>query len=559
MITNSEIADILSLHAKLLEINDKDERRYKTFSNAAFVLERLEGNVYEMSSQQILSIQGIGKMLEKAISDIVSFGTFEEFEDIRTTTPIGVVEMFRVKGLGVKKIKQLWQALAIDSIEKLKKACQEGIISSLKGFGEKTQDKILDSISFIESQRGKLRLNKGILLAEEVRDILSTEFEKVEIVGQVRQANEVIDKITMLIATESKFVDIKNPLFIKDWTQSSPFKWFGFFDENETPIEVHFVAEDKYSLNKLLLSSEEAHLQHELNGSFIHFLSNNKIESEQDGYEKFGLPYIVPEMRVGRTEFEWAKKYSSQDLITYDSLKGILHNHSTYSDGKHSLRQMAEYCKSLGFEYLGIADHSQTASYAQGLPLQKVLQQHQEIELLNEELGPFKILKGIESDILLDGSLDYEEEILSKFDFVVASVHQTLTMDIVKATDRLIKAIANPYTTILGHPTGRLLLAREGYPIDHKAIIDACAKYNVVMEINASPYRLDIDWRWIPYCMEKGVKLSINPDAHSMEGYHDMEYGVRVARKGGLIKGHTFNAFTLEEIKTHLTAKSLRA
>lgn len=559
MITNSEIADLLSLHAKLLELNDKDERRYKTYANAAFVIERLEGNIYEMSSEQLLAIQGIGKMLEKVISDISTFGTFDEFEEIRTTTPTGVIDMFRVKGLGVKKIKQLWQELNIDGIDKLKKACEDGVISSLKGFGEKTQDKILISIAFIESQRGKLRLNKGIQLAKEVQEILGLEFKKVEIVGQVRQAAEVIDKITLLVSEESDFPEIKNPLFVQDWENSSPYKWFGHFDEHETPVEIHYVSAEEYAKKKLILSAEEAHLQYYENGTLIHFLSTNKIESEEEAYEKFGSPYIVPEMRVGRSEFEWAKTHTNENLITYNSLKGILHNHSTYSDGKHTLRQMAEYCKSLGFEYLGIADHSQTASYAQGLPPQKVLQQHEEIELLNKELAPFKILKGIESDILLDGSLDYEAEVLAKFDFVVASVHQTLTMDIVKATDRLLKAIANPFTTILGHPTGRLLLAREGYPIDHKAVIDACAEHNVIMEINASPYRLDIDWRWIPYCMEKGVKLSINPDAHSMEGYHDMEYGVRVARKGGLVTNQTFNALTLQEIESHLKAKRLRA
>ncbi len=558
MITNSEISDLLSLHAKLLEINDQDERRYKTYANAAFVIERLEGNVYEMNSNQLLAIQGIGKMLEKVISEIVTYGTFEELEDIRTTTPAGVIEMFRVKGLGVKKIKQLWQELQIDGIEKLKTACEAGVIASLKGFGEKTQEKILESIQFIASQRGKLRIDKGIFLGNEIKEVLETEFEQVDIVGQVRQANEVIDKIS-LIVNSSSFSEVKNPLFVKEWDRSSPYRWFGYFDENETPVEIHFTNPENYAKKKLILSADEPHLQYVNSEPFIHFLTKNKVESEVKAYEAFGVPYIVPEMRVDATAFEWAKKYAPDDLVTYDDLRGILHNHSTYSDGKHTLRQMAEYCQSLGFEYLGIADHSQTASYAQGLIPQKVRQQHEEIDLLNAELAPFKVLKGIESDILLDGSLDYNDEVLATFDFVVASVHQTLSMDVVKATDRLLKAIANPFTTILGHPTGRLLLAREGYPVDHKTIIDACAEYNVVIEINASPYRLDIDWRWIPYCLEKGVKISINPDAHSMQGYHDMQYGVLVARKGGLLKNATFNALTRSEIENFLADKKSRA
>ncbi len=237
-------------------------------------------------------------------------------------------------------------------------------------------------------------------------------------------------------------------------------------------------------------------------------------------------------------------------LITFDDLKGTLHNHSTYSDGVHSLEQMAKYSKEeLGLEYLGICDHSKSAFYANGLTIDRLEQQWKEIDQLNETLAPFKIFKGIESDILSDGSLDYTDDILAKFDFVVASVHSNLKMDEDKATSRLIKAIENPYTTILGHPTGRLLLSRAGYPLDFKKIIDACAANHVVIEINANPLRLDLDWRWHRYALEKGVLLSINPDAHRMEGLHDMQYGVFVARKGGLSKDKCLNAFSREEVQ----------
>jgi DNA polymerase (family 10) len=560
MISNSEISDLFSLHANLLELNDQDERRYKTFANASYNIDRLEGNLYEMSTQQMLDSPGIGKMLAAAVTEIVETGTFEEFEETRTATPVGVIEMFRVKGIGVKKIKQLWQELGIDSIEKLKEACQTNQIATLKGFGEKTQIKILESIAFIEEQRGKLRLNKGIAFAEELLDILKTEFEKIEIVGQVRQNAEIIDKVSFIVQRdEENFNDPVNSLLEKDWQNSSMYRWFGYFDTVETPIEIHFVNAESFVRQKLILSSNERHLAYGEPQPFIHFLTKNKLESEHDAYEKFGSSFIVPEMREGRNEFDWIKSNSNEDLVTYESLKGILHNHSTYSDGKNTLREMAEYCKSLGFEYLGMADHSQTATYAQGLPPAKVLQQQEEITALNNELGPFKIFKGIESDILMDGSLDYSDDILSTFDYVVASVHQTLNMDIMKATERLLKAIANPFTTILGHPTGRLLLAREGYPLDFKTIIDACAEHNVVIEINASPYRLDIDWRWIPYCIEKGVLLSINPDAHNTAGYHDMEYGVKVARKGGLTSKYTLNALNFEEIEKVFAKKRLRA
>ncbi|MBA3972450.1 MAG: DNA polymerase/3'-5' exonuclease PolX, partial [Bacteroidetes bacterium] len=271
--------------------------------------------------------------------------------------------------------------------------------------------------------------------------------------------------------------------------------------------------------------------------------------SEEEIFASIKMQYIQPELREGRTEVSLAQGNKIPELIEMKDLRGILHNHSTYSDGMNTLADMAIYCKELGYEYLGICDHSQSAFYAEGLKPDRVLAQHAEIEELNKKLFPFKIFKGIESDILNDGSLDYSEDILKTFDFIVASVHSNLKMNEEKATTRLIKAIENPYTTILGHPTGRLLLSRAGYPIDHKKVIDACAANGVIIELNAHPYRLDIDWRWIPYCLEKGVKISINPDAHEKSGYHDMYYGTCVARKGMLTKDMCFNSLSLNELE----------
>lgn len=286
-------------------------------------------------------------------------------------------------------------------------------------------------------------------------------------------------------------------------------------------------------------------------------VQQRSFESEEAIYAQVNIPYIIPEMREGTFEFEWVQQHSNSDLVTWDALKGILHNHSTYSDGKNTLSEMAHYCQELGFEYLGIADHSKTASYARGLSEERVWEQHAEIDKLNVLFAstnpkPFKILKGIESDILGDGSLDYSDDILKSFDYIVASIHQNLKMTEEKAMSRLLKAIENPYTTILGHPTGRLLLSRAGYPVDHRKMIDACAANGVVIEINASPYRLDLDWRWIQYALEKNVMLSINPDAHEKEGYFDMHYGVANARKGGLTTNMTFNALSLTEIEAFL-------
>lgn len=557
MISNAEIADSLSLAAKLLELHDKDERRIKTFSNAAYVIERLEPAIYEMTERQLLEIQGIGKVLATIILEIIQAGTFTELQDIISDTPSGLIDLFKVKGLGVKKIKTLWKELSISNLVQLKEACVSNQIARTKGFGKKTQDSILESLQFMESQRGKLRMNKAAILSEEIAEILKNHYQNIEITGQIKRQCEVVNTLSFLIISENYTApSIDNQLFIKNKKTSTPFVWRGWFDENEIPIELHFTEKSTSVKEAIFQTSTEKHLQKQNNegDTFFSFLTKNPhaFLKEEEAYTSFGIPYIIPPMREGLNEFEWAKTNKNEDIVTWNDLKGSLHNHSTYSDGKHSLRQMAEFCKSLGLSYFGIADHSQTASYAQGLLPTRIAQQHQEIDVLNQEIAPFRILKGIESDILSDGSLDYDNEVLASFDYVVASVHQTLSMDIVRATDRLLRAIENPYTTILGHPTGRLLLAREGYPIDYKTVIDACATHNVVMEINASPYRLDIDWRWISYCMEKGVLLSINPDAHEMNGFYDMHFGVAVAQKAGLTKAMTFNAKNLAEMIDYL-------
>jgi DNA polymerase (family 10) len=275
----------------------------------------------------------------------------------------------------------------------------------------------------------------------------------------------------------------------------------------------------------------------------------SKWENQEELFAGLGLSVIPNELRENGNWIEKAANSTLPILIEEQDICGILHNHSTYSDGLHSLSEMAMYVKSCGYQYFGICDHSKSAFYANGLQPQRVLEQIKEINALNKKLVPFKIFKGIESDILSDGSLDYNVEILSKFDFVVASIHSNLRMDKDKATNRLISAIENPYTCILGHPTGRLLLSREGYPIDHKKIIDACAANSVSIELNANPLRLDLDYTWIPYALEKQVMIAINPDAHSKGGIHHVRYGVYAARKGGLTKDMCLNSKNLEEFE----------
>ena len=288
------------------------------------------------------------------------------------------------------------------------------------------------------------------------------------------------------------------------------------------------------------------------------YLLDQEISSEEAAYTAFDLPYIEPELREGTFEIAFTKKDTPPKLLELEDVKGPIHNHSNYSDGTNTIRQLAAYCIGQGYEYLGLSDHSKSAFYANGLQEFQIKKQHEEIDKLNVELAPFRIFKGIESDILNDGSLDYEPDVLASFDFIVASVHSNLNMNRDKATQRLLKAIENPYTTFLGHPTGRLLLRRKGYPIDHNKIIDACAKYDVIIEINANSWRLDLDWRWVNYAIDQGVILSINPDAHEIEGFEDMKYGVYMGRKGGLTKEMTFNSWSLGEVEKYLLKRRTR-
>ncbi|HEX8350545.1 MAG TPA: PHP domain-containing protein, partial [Hymenobacter sp.] len=347
-----------------------------------------------------------------------------------------------------------------------------------------------------------------------------------------------------------------------DPARSGPFAWRGTATASGVKVEVYLVAKDDYTNQLFLLTGTEAHLTEPLPGaqpgqpgSLRQLLKRERFYQETAIYEKAGLQYVEPELREGLGEISLAKEHKIPRLLEDSDLRGSLHNHSTYSDGSHTLRQMAEWLRDNGYEYLGICDHSQAAHYANGLYPERVRQQQREIDQLNEELAPFRIFKGIESDILGDGALDYSPEVLASFDFIVASVHSNLKMDEQRATSRLLRAIENPYTTMLGHPTGRLLLRREGYPINYKAVIDACAKHNVIIEINANPWRLDLDWRWVRYALDQGVKLSINPDAHHTNGYADMRYGVMMGRKGGLTKEMTFNALSGEEMAAYFVER----
>jgi DNA polymerase (family X) len=562
---NSEIIEMLEQTARLMELHDGDPFRIRTFSSAAFSLEKIDVNLADQPVDELVKLPGVGKSVANKIREFVETGHLAELDDLLAKTPVGVLDMFRIKGLGVKKIKTLWQELGLDTLRDLQQAAETGRVAAIKGFGEKAQQNILTGIEFLESQSGKIRMDKADALAHLLANELAP-LGRVAVSGQVLRRAIEVDTIELLIESA-------NPVGVQTWlaqrpnfqqnrAESSPFAWRGEVEGFDVQVAVLTYPAHQFSQQQFIRSATEAHLL-ERGPTGKTLLQTAKAASagstDEQIYASVGLPYVVPEMRENGHAFAWAQQHVPTDLITFDALRGTLHNHSTWSDGKHTLRQMADYARELGLGYFGIADHSQTASYAGGLDADRVAAQHREIDALNADYAAdgldFRILKGIESDILGDGSLDYPADVLASFDYVVASVHQTLNMTQEKATARLLRAIENPYTTILGHPTGRLLLAREGYPLDFRTIIEACAAHRVVIEINASPYRLDLDWHWIDYAMQQGVLLSINPDAHEMRGLLDMHYGVYAARKGGLTKAMTFNALSLAEVQAWLSMK----
>ena len=546
-----------------MELHEENPFKIRSYQAAIYTIDQGGVNLDGLSKDQLQEIKGIGKSMAEVIIALDESGTAPVLDELLAKTPEGLLEVLQIKGLGPKKIKVLWKELNITSSHELMEACQSGQVAKLKGFGEKTQQSIITAMEYQEANRGKWLYADLEPVVQALQQDLEQKFGvgKVIVTGDYARKIEILEQIDLIVETPDGKADFSLINSIPTLTQqlkiSSPFKWRGEVNDVGLRVNIHFALPSEFVRDTLLRTGSKNHLLAPVLDypSLAVFFRSKTFDSELQAYQEAGLAYIAPELREGQFEIALAKEGKLPVLLEMEDLRGSLHNHSTYSDGKHTLREMATYCQSLGYEYLGIADHSRSAFYAGGLDMERVAEQQREIDMLNRELAPFRIFSGIESDILVDGSLDYPDDVLASFDFVVASIHSALSMTRQKATSRLIKAIENPYTTILGHPTGRLLLRRDGYPIDHQAIIDACAASDVVIEINANPWRLDLDWRWIRYAIEKGVRLSINPDAHEKEAYADMRYGVMVARKGGLTRDMTLNALSADALAIYFEAR----
>ncbi|PST83855.1 DNA polymerase/3'-5' exonuclease PolX [Pedobacter yulinensis] len=558
---NKAISRSLRTLSQLMELHEQNPFKIRSVANAAFKADKLPFRLDSKSEEELSKIDGIGKSIASKISELLTTGSMREMDELFALTPAGIVEMMGIKGIGPKKIAIIWRTLGIETVGELYYACNENRLIEAKGFGLKTQEEIKKAIEFKLAGNGRFLYARAEPAATALHQALSAwlhpldEHALLGLGGAFRRCDEVIDGLDFILATSRREeVESRLPQF------------------EDVPLipagESHYAGQttDGMQVNLFFCDLRDFYIEYfRKTGSAAHVeavlsrVAARHFENEAAIYAAAGLAFVAPELREDDTYLSQAEAGNLPELIRLEDLKGSIHNHSTWSDGVHSLEEMAVFCRDvLKLEYLGISDHSRTAVYAHGLYEERVAAQHLEIEALNARLEGFKIFKGIESDILSDGALDYPDDVLKTFDFVVASIHSNLKMDEQKATQRLIKAIENPYTTILGHPTGRLLLTRSGYPVDYRKIIDACAANGVVIEINSNPLRLDLDWRWHRYALDRGVMLSINPDAHRNEGFHDMRYGVLVGRKGGLSKTACLNALNRSEIEAYFNDRKSR-
>lgn len=554
MFDNKYIADRLLTLGKLLEVNGADEMRVDAFLRSSAVVRGLDQPVHEILDAGTLESEyGIETSIRKTIEDLNAAGISPLLEQLLEEIPPGVTKMLDLNGLGPKKARVIWTAMGIDNLGELYYACVENRLLEEKGFGFKTQEKIRTAIESIRDNDTQFLYANLEPHADAAMAALQEEFGadvRASLTGEMRRKLNVVKGIDIL-CDAMLYKDIMLMLIksggYEIMTAGTDLLQVSIRD---TRIHVNFLFKGtNFYLDLLETTGPASHVE------AMNVDPGMIYPSEEAIYKRANLQYVEPELRDQPEVLQMAASNSIPRLVEFGDIKGLLHAHSTWSDGLHTLEEMAIETRAMGLEYLGITDHSQSAVSANGLTEARIAAQHEEIERLNLMLHPFRILKGIEADILPNGDLDYDCMTLAGFDFVIASIHSGLEMTADQATNRLIQAIRNPFTSILGHPTGRLLLARPGYPIDHRRIIDECAENRVAIELNASPHRMDLDWKWIKYAVDKGVPVSINPDAHRKEDLAQVHFGIANARKGMLTPHKTLNARSLAEIEEFFMQK----
>ncbi|RAJ05008.1 DNA polymerase (family 10) [Chitinophaga skermanii] len=550
---NHVIADQLNLLAKLMDVHSENSFKAKSFANAAFQVDKLTVPLAETPPEAIYKIKGIGESTGKSIIEMIQTGRFPLLEEYINKTPAGILDMMRIKGLGPKKIATIWKELEVETLGELLYACNENRLLLLKGFGEKTQANTKQSIEFFLANRERFLFAEVEAFAQMIETNWKTTFNvPVSLTGAYKRQQPVLDEVEIVVAAPLQ--TIQDALVAPgefEALEVTP-NYMLLQHPQQVKVKVYTCDPANFANTLFVTTGTAAFLKgfYEVGGE----AALTGATDEEGIFAKVGLPFIPASLRESANILGVAKN-GLPTLVQTSDIKGIIHSHSNWSDGLSSLEEMAKAAKDQGFEYLVISDHSRSAFYANGLHPDRIIAQHQQIDELNKQLAPFKIYKSIEADILNDGNLDYPAEILQSFDLVIASVHTNLKMPIEKAMPRLLKAIENPYTTILGHMTGRLLLSRNGYPVDHTAIIEACVANDVVIELNAHPRRLDIDWEYIAEAVAKGALISIDPDAHTIDGYKDIHYGVLAAQKGGLTKEKNLSSFSRTELDAFLAAR----
>jgi DNA polymerase (family X) len=564
MMTNSFIADQFALLSKLTEVHQGNAFKAKSYATAAFNIDKLPTALADMQPSKLPSLKGIGESVAQKIIEIIQTGQLQVLVDIVNKTPIGVLEMLTIKGIGPKKIATIWKEMGIESLGELLYACNENRLTLYKGFGQKTQQNIQEAIAFYCKNQGSYLYAEAAVMAIGIEKWLVDIFDEssVRLTGAVRQQENIITQFEFVVHYPTQIIIEK----LKDY------KELIIAANNDTSVVAckHadgytlqlYACEEEYRDERLFFTSGTPAFTQAFDHNFPNIAySGCSDKDDKEIFAQAGIDYIPSFYRVSPDSITEAKEKKLPAFIQPNDIKGIIHSHSNWSDGQDTLEAMALACVANGYEYLVISDHSKSAFYANGLEEVRIEAQHQYINELNKKLSPFKIFKSIECDILNDGLLDYNDTILASFDLVIASIHTNLKMPEEKAMQRLLAAIANPYTTILGHLTGRLLLSRKGYPVNHQTIIEACAKHQVAIELNAHPRRLDIDWCYIKEAVQQNVLISINPDAHTIAGFKDCYYGVLSAQKAGLTAANNLSSFTLVQLEAYLkkrkTAKGI--
>lgn len=535
-----------------MDIHGENSFKSKSYSIAAFNIDKLPTPLQSLQPEQIFSIKGIGDATGKKILEIINTGKLQALEDYIQKTPPGIIEMLNIKGLGPKKIAVVWKEMGIESIGELLYACNENRLLLYKGFGEKTQQNVKSYIEFYLRSKGSYLFAEIEPYALTLQQQLQKHFSKnrFELTGAFRRQTPTIDVLEWV--TDADLAVLEKYLTEHSFTLAEKNTTDIIFKSPEnTSLRFYAARQDNFGSILFHTTSSAAFL----NEWEKKFPAVATFTEEDQLFKAASVPYILPCLREKETIIAKAIGNQLPELIQPNDIKGIIHSHSNWSDGVNTIEEMAKACIDQGLEYLVISDHSKSAFYANGLKEDRIKEQHRYIDELNEKLKPFKIFKSIEADILNDGNLDYSDDILSTFDLVIASVHSNLKMPEEKAMMRLSAAIRNPYTTILGHLTGRLLLSREGYPVDHEKIIELCVENDVVIELNAHPRRLDMDWIWIDHAVEKGALISINPDAHDIAGFIDTRYGVLAAQKAGLTKQNNLSSFELTAFEQFLSKR----